>query len=172
MQYCAFELHPGIAPEGTPVPWDPATRAQRHSQFAEAAAAEGLEVGERTHWYSSLAAHEAAEWATARGAGDAFRWAVFRAYFVHNHNISSTDVLAGIAESLSLDVPDLRQALDEGRHRAEVAAQLELCQRIGVTAVPTFVAERHALVGAHPIENLRRLISTAAEHPVDSPVDG
>src|SRR5206468_1534791 len=105
------------------------------------------------HWYNATRAHEAAEWAAEFGAGDDFRRRVFRTYFLENRNIASLDVLGEIATSLKLDAMDLSRSLEEGRFSAEVQAQYELCQRIGVTAVPTFVVEGHALVGAHPLEN-------------------
>jgi len=34
-----------------------------------------------------------------------------------------------------------------------------------VTAVPTFIAEGRALVGAHPIENFRKLMEAAGQPP-------
>jgi predicted DsbA family dithiol-disulfide isomerase len=100
-------------------------------------------------------------WAAALGQADALKRAIFIAYFVHDKNIGSADVLAGLADELGLDGADLRAALAEGRHRAEVQAQYDEARAIGVTAVPTFVAEGYALVGAHPIENMRKLMEHA-----------
>jgi predicted DsbA family dithiol-disulfide isomerase len=34
-----------------------------------------------------------------------------------------------------------------------------------VTAVPTFVAGGYALIGAHPIDNLRKLLAAAGATP-------
>ena len=154
--------------EGQAIPWDPETMQKRRSSFAPVAAAEGLEVGERKHWYNATPAHEAAEWAVAQGAaaqgtGDEFRRRVYRSYFVHDQNIASPDLLAEIATSLSLDGNDLRQALAEGRHRDEVVAQYDLARRVGVTGVPTFVVNGYALVGAHPISSLQQLIATGSQ---------
>ena len=157
--YRAFELHPGIPPEGQLLPWDPETRAKRASHFAEAAAAEGLEVGERKHWYDSEPAHEAALWVDAQGGdGAAFRKAVFRAYFVEDRNIGSADVLAEIAEGLELDGEDLRAALSSGRYRENVEQEFEEARQIGVTAVPTFVSGKYAIVGAHPFSSFEKLM--------------
>ena len=163
VHHCAFDLHPGIPLEGQPVPWDPETRAKRGGQFAKVAVEEGLEVGERTHWYNATRAHEASEWASEFGAGDEFRRRVFRTYFLENRNIASLDVLGEIATSLKLDAMDLSRAIEDGKYTAEVHSQYELCQRIGVTAVPTFVVEGHALVGAHPLENMRKLLAMEAD---------
>ena len=80
---------------------------------------------------------------------------------MHDQNIGSTDVLAGIANELGLNADDLRAALVEGRYRDRVQAQYEEARAVGVTAVPTFVAGGYALVGAHPYENFHRLMEAA-----------
>jgi predicted DsbA family dithiol-disulfide isomerase len=97
---------------------------------------------------------------------------VFEAYFVHDRNIASADVLAGIAAELGLDGDDLRAALSEGRHRAEVEAEYEEARAVGVTAVPTFVAGGYALVGAHPLESLRKLLSHVGATPRSPVAEG
>ncbi len=159
IEWRAFELHPGIPPEGQLIPWPPETLAQRSAAFRERAEAEGLEVGERKHWYDSRPAHEAALWAAAQGKGDAFRKAIYRAYFVEDRNIGSPDVLAELAAEQGLAAADLRKALGERHYRAEVEAQYEEARQIGVTAVPTFVADGKALVGAYPYEMFEKLMA-------------
>ncbi len=139
--------------------------AARHGHFAEAAAAEGLEVGERSHWYNSRPAHEAAAWAAANGKDEEFRKGVFRAYFVEDRNIGSADVLGEIATGVGLDPADLRAALEQGRYREQIEQEYEEARQIGVTAVPTFVANRYAIVGAHPYESFVKLMETVGEEP-------
>jgi predicted DsbA family dithiol-disulfide isomerase len=158
VEWRAFDLHPGIPPEGQEIPWPPEVRAQRGAAFRERAEAEGLEVGVRSHWYNSRPAHEASLWAKEQGAAEPFRKAVYRAYFVEDRNIGSSDVLAELADSVDLDGNDLRAALEEGRYRDAVDAQYDEARAIGVTAVPTFVADGKALVGAHPYENFLKLM--------------
>ena len=165
MEWRAFELHPGIPAEGQEIPFDPERRAAGRRNFERLADEAGLEYGPRDHWYDSQPAHEATVWADERGRADDFKRAVFRAYFVHDRNIGSPDVLAELAEGLGLDGADLRAALAEGRHRAAVQEQFEEARMVGVTAVPTFVAEGFALVGAHPIENLRKLMAHVSAQP-------
>ena len=136
-------------------------RAQRGSNFARLADEAGLPHGTRSHWYNSTPAHEAAEWADEHGGGDAFRKAIYGAYFVDDRNIGSVDVLADLASGVGLDADDLRAALETGRYRDRVQEQYDESRGIGVTAVPTFVAGGHALVGAHPYENFHRLMEAA-----------
>jgi predicted DsbA family dithiol-disulfide isomerase len=125
----------------------------------------GLEVGERTHWYNSDLAHEADQWAREQGAADAFHRAIYRAYFVQDRNIGSADVLVELANGLGLNGEDLHAALADRRYRADVLAEYQEAREAGVTAVPTFVAEGYAIVGAHPYETFRRLMAAIGQEP-------
>lgn len=163
MEWRAFELHPGIPPEGTRIPGSPGEMAARRANFERLAAEAGLDVGERTHWYDSTLAHEAAQWAGDWGAGDVFRRGVFREYFVPNRNIGSKEILVRIAVEIGLDGAELAAALDERRYRERVLAQYEEARSLGITAVPTFVAGRYAVVGAQPYEAFHRLMAAVGQ---------
>ena len=137
-----------MPPEGQELPFSPERLAAGRRNFERLADEAGLPYGQRKHWYDSRPAHEARLWADQHGAGDAFKRRVFAAYFVDDRNIASPDLLAGIAAELGLD----------GDDRERVEAEYAEAREVGVTAVPTFVAGGYALVGAHPIENLRKLM--------------
>jgi predicted DsbA family dithiol-disulfide isomerase len=158
IEWRAFELHPGIPPEGQLIPWPPEQLAARRANFARLAEEAGLPHGERAHWYDSTPAHQAAEWAGERGIDDAFRKGVFHAYFVEDRNIGSPDVLCDIAAGLGQDAADLRVALADGRYRERVSTQYEEARAVGVTGVPTFVAQKYAIVGAQPYEVFHKLM--------------
>lgn len=111
-----------------------------------------------THWYDSRPAHEAFLWAAAQGAGEAFRRGVYRAYFVQDQNIAAPEVLGEIAGALDLDAADLRRALAGGQYRDAVTEQFEEARALGVTAVPTFVVDGRALIGAYPYEAFVQLM--------------
>jgi predicted DsbA family dithiol-disulfide isomerase len=131
--------------------------AAARARFQEVASAEGLAYSERTHWYNSVPAHEAAIWADLQGNGEDFRRAIYRAYFVNNLNIGSADVLARLAEEASLDAADLRAALHEGRHGDE----FQTAREIGITGVPSYIAGQYLAVGAQPYAVYKQLIETA-----------
>jgi predicted DsbA family dithiol-disulfide isomerase len=170
VEHCAFELHPGIPLEGQEVPWPPERLAAARSHFEQVAGAEGLPYGTRTHWYNSVPAHESALWADEHGDGEAFRRSVYRAYFADGLNIASTDVLAGLADTLSLDGGDLRSALTEARYRDRVNEQFEFARAAGVTGVPAYLAGRYMMVGAQPYEVFCKLIETSeAENGAQAP---
>jgi predicted DsbA family dithiol-disulfide isomerase len=150
------------------IPWDPERVARGRSHFEALAQEAGLEVGTRTHWYNSDLAHEANAWARERGLGEALHREIMRAYFVRDENIGSVDVLTGIAAQLGYDAADLRRALDERRYHEEIQREYAEAREIGVTAVPTFVAEGYAIVGAHPYETFRRLMAAVSQAPRES----
>ena len=82
-----------------------------------------------------------------------------------NTNIASTDVLCALAADLGLDGDELRQHLDAGTYRERVLQEYEESRSIGVTAVPTFVADRYAIVGAHPYSSFEKLMETVGQEP-------
>ncbi len=141
------------------LPYSPERIAEGQARLEAVAAEEGLTYGRRTHWYDTRPAHEATLWAEDLGAVDRMKRAIFPAYFVEGRNIGSPDVLAEIATTVGLDGADLTAALAEGRYTEAVSAQFAEARAIGVTAVPTFViADRYAIVGAHPVESFRQLL--------------
>jgi len=141
------------------LPYSPERIAEGQARLETAAAAEGLAYGRRSHWFDTRPAHEATLWAADLGAADRMKRAIFPAYFVEGRNIGSPEVLAEIATAVDLDGADLRAALEEGRYAEAVSAQFAEARAIGVTAVPTFViADRYAIMGAHPVEGFRQML--------------
>jgi predicted DsbA family dithiol-disulfide isomerase len=150
-----------VPPNGEAIPWPAERMAAARARFQEVAKAEGLAYGERTRWYNSVPAHEAALWADQHGNGEPFRRAVYRAYFADNLNIGSPDVLAQLAEQVDLDAADLEEVLTQGRFKEQVAEQFALAREVGITGVPAYVAGGYLMVGAQPYEVFRRLIEAA-----------
>jgi predicted DsbA family dithiol-disulfide isomerase len=158
-------LHPGIPLEGQAVPWPAERMAAARARFAQVAEAEDLQYGERTHWYNSVSAHEAALWADAHGDGEAFRRAVYRAYFADGLNIGQPDVLAQLAEAAHLDSQALVQALADGQYREQVQEQFNYARAVGITGVPAYVAGGYLMVGAQPVDVYRQFIEAARGEP-------
>lgn len=156
----AFELHPGIPPEGQLIPFSPERAAQGRAAFQKLADEVGLPYGERKHWYNTDLAHEATEWARDQGALELMHRAIMQAYFVEDRNIGSPEVLVDLAAGLGLDAQSLREALVDRRYRQRVQDQYEEARQVGVTGVPTFVADNLAIVGAHPYRSFQRLMET------------
>jgi predicted DsbA family dithiol-disulfide isomerase len=122
-----------------------------------------LPLRERTRVYNSRRATELGKWAEAQGRGDAFHDAIFRAYFAEARNISDVEVLKEVCSSLDLDPAEAERVLLEGEYKQAVDDDWDYSRRLGVSAVPTFVAARRSVVGAQPFEVLERLVQLAGE---------
>jgi predicted DsbA family dithiol-disulfide isomerase len=120
---------------------------------------EGLPYNsERNMTYNSRLAQELAKWAESKGKGEEIHDPIFRAYFVEAKNIGKPEVLKEIARKVGLPEDEAMDALLSRSFKTAVDQDWNRCAEIGVTAVPTFLAGRRALVGAYPYEQLERLI--------------
>jgi predicted DsbA family dithiol-disulfide isomerase len=101
------------------------------------------------------------KWADTQPGGEAIHDALYRAYFVDNHNICDPEVLVEIAQSVGLSSEEARAVLGERRFKDAVDADWAKSRAYGVTGVPTFVADRYGVVGAQPYEVLEQLLERA-----------
>ena len=154
----AFPLHPETPEEGLSLAELFAGQGKdipgMLARLKQVADQEGLPWGKREKTFNSRRAQEFGKWAESKGAGDRFHAAVFRAYFVEGRNIAHSDVLVDLALSLDLPVPEAKQMLADRPFRDAVDADWERARTLGITAVPTFVMNARAVVGAQPYEVL------------------
>jgi predicted DsbA family dithiol-disulfide isomerase len=122
----------------------------------------GLELNQPEHTYNTIPAHEATIWAADQGDVEAskLRHALFEAYWVHDRNIGSSEVLQAIADEQGLDGAALRQALDAGTYRDRVWQEIEEASQYGISGVPTVVAGGYGVVGAQPYTVFEQLMET------------
>jgi predicted DsbA family dithiol-disulfide isomerase len=160
-----FPLHPETPPEGRTMEEvyagrnvDPEAMYQRMKGLMDA---EGLPYERRTHTYNSRLAQELGKWADTQPGGDGIHDKLYRAYFVDKRNIGDPEVLVEIAASVGLPAEEARAVIEERRYKDAVDADWAKSHRYGVTGVPTFVAERHGVVGAQPYEVLEELVAKA-----------
>ena len=71
------------------------------------------------------------------------------------------DRLVALAESVGLSAEEARRVLDERTEKAAVDDDWKRVRAMGVTGVPTFVANGYGVVGAQPYEVLERLVEEA-----------
>lgn len=138
-------------------------------RLSQAADDLGLAVTERTRVYNSRRATELGKWAEARGRGDAFHDAIFRAYFAEGLNISDVTVLRETCSQLDLDPDEAERVLAQREYGASVDDDWDYSRKLGVTAVPTFLAAGRTVVGAQPYEVLERLVQVAREKGPEKP---
>jgi predicted DsbA family dithiol-disulfide isomerase len=129
----------------------------------QVAAEVNLPWGERTETFNSRRATELGKWAEAMDRGDSFHMAVFKAYFVHGLNIARIPVLQEICGGLDLDPQEAAQVLAERRYKKSVDDDWAYSRRIGVTAVPAFLAAGRIMVGAQPYNVLEKLVQAGPD---------
>ena len=118
----------------------------------------GLPLAEREMTFNSRLAQELGAWAETKGKGDEFHNAVFRTLFVDNKNIGEVSVLIDVAGSIGLPEVDALKVLEGRAFREVIDFDWERCRKMGVTAVPTTVLGRHALIGAQPYQAFEQLM--------------
>ncbi len=169
---CAFDLRPGLPPEG--ISRDEAGRGRVYppgylDHLTQTARDSGIEMKRPPLIPNTRKAHEATEFAKVAGLLLPFHRAVFRAYWESEENIGNIDVLCRIGSECGLEAEALRAALDEGRCASEVQEQIEWTRGAGITGVPTFIfEERFALVGAQDYEVFRDLARRITEGRIEA----
>jgi predicted DsbA family dithiol-disulfide isomerase len=166
----AYELRPGLPPEGLP-------RDQLHANrvypsgyvdnLRQTAREAGIDMKRPTLVPNTRKAHEATEFAKEAGGLLPFHRAVFRAYWQDEENIGDVEVLSRIAADCGLDAAELRAALEDGRFAPTVKEQIEWSRAFGITGVPTFIFdEEFSLVGAQDYEVFRDVARRIVERRV------
>jgi predicted DsbA family dithiol-disulfide isomerase len=164
VEWIAFPLHPDTPEEGLELNELFAGRnydiGEMMTRLKRAAAEEGLPFGNREKTYNSRLAQELAKWAEAQGKGDAFHKAAFRAYFADGKNIGKIHNLVDLAQSLKLSGKAAQKALETRAFKEAVDRDWIHSRKLGITAVPTFMCNGEAVVGAQPYEILEALVKT------------
>ncbi|KPK88762.1 MAG: hypothetical protein AMJ94_14205 [Deltaproteobacteria bacterium SM23_61] len=163
VQWRAFPLHPETPEEGRTLEelfagrnLDIPAMLARLKQVADDL---GLPWGTRKMTFNSRLAQEMGKWAEVKGEGDEFHDAVFRTYFVEGKNIAKKDVLLELVKKVGLPVREARKVLESRSFREAVDEDWNLSMKWGITAVPTFVIDGHAVVGAQPYGVLEQFLT-------------
>lgn len=162
VRWTAFPLHPETPEDGFTLeelfagrPIDIKKVLSRLKQVAEEL---GLPLAERKRTYNSRLAQELAKWAESKGRGDSFHEALFRAYFAEGKNIGKVEELVALAKSLGLPEKEVRSVLESRTFKEAVEADWSRSRSLGVTAVPTFLADQQAVVGFQSYEALEQFL--------------
>jgi protein-disulfide isomerase len=91
---------------------------------------------------------------------DAF-WAYHGLLYANQEGGFDDDSLVAVAARAGLDVAQFRAALATNRYQAEVQADFEEGQQLGLTGTPSFVINGQLVVGAQPLEVFRQVIEQA-----------
>ena len=134
------------------------TVRQMFGQVSAAGETEGLtldfdtlQVANSRRAHRLLHAAKAAD-ETGRLAHD-LKLALFKAHFTDGESISDADVLVRHAESVGLDAPTARAALEDERLDERVQSDIDAAGSLGINGVPFFVLhEKYGISGAQPFE--------------------
>ena len=162
VEWRPFYLRPDTPPEGMPLP-DYILRARNsgsEERLKQMAGMYGMEFVSTERIYNTRLAHEATEYAREQGKANEFHHAVFQRVYGQGLDISKWDVLRSAAEEVGLNGEEMQSVVESGKYTAEVAAQVQQAQQIGVSGVPTYVINgKYALVGAQPYEVFKQALA-------------
>jgi predicted DsbA family dithiol-disulfide isomerase len=116
---------------------------------------------------NTINAHRLIRWAGQAGLQEEMVERLFRLYFIEGGDLTDTTVLAKAAAEAGMEHEVAERLLASEADVAEVRADIEAAQNMGVTGVPTFIiAGRYAVVGAQSADVLADAIAKArAEVP-------
>jgi predicted DsbA family dithiol-disulfide isomerase len=171
----AFELDPGVPPEGQDLAEYLARKfggaervAMSHDRLARAAADVDVDFrwdGKRR--VNTFDAHRLAAWAldtAGARAQNELHQRLFRAYFTDNRDLADHAVLAELAGETGLDADRATEILATDACAEAVRADERQAGEMDIHAVPTFVIEgRWAIPGAQDIDTFVELLDRAAE---------
>lgn len=102
---------------------------------------------------NTLDAHRLLHWAGIEGCQDRMAMALFQAYFTEGRDIGDHEVLADLADSLSLDGAMIQRLLASEADRDAIRARDAQFRQMGISGVPTFiVGGQHAVPGCQPAD--------------------
>lgn len=102
---------------------------------------------------NTVKAHELLHFAKAQGRQYEMAERLMSAYFTEGKHVGRVDDLVDLAVEVGLDASDVRDALESGRHLADVRADQAQAQAYGIQGVPFFVIDgKYGVSGAQPAD--------------------
>lgn len=162
-----FELNPDMGPEGEAIVdyigrkygRTPEQIAESQAMIRERGASVGFTFGERKRVYNTFDAHRLLHWAGLEGKQLPLKMALLRAYHGEGKDTANHDILVEAAQSAGLDAAEARRVLATGEYAAEVRAEEQEYQRMGIHSVPaTIFNGRYLVSGGQPVEAFENAI--------------
>ncbi|MEO8969614.1 MAG: DsbA family oxidoreductase [Solirubrobacteraceae bacterium] len=129
-------------------------------QLTEVAASEGLNFRfDIARSGLTFDGHRIIHLAAEHGLQDAMKERLLLAYFGEGELVGDGETLMRLATEVGLPEPEVRATVDGDRYADAVREDEMAAQRLGISAVPTFVVNRAlGASGAHPSEQLLDLL--------------
>ena len=137
-----------------------------YAPVVKAAEAAGLSIDfegmKRTP--NTIDAHRLIHWAGIEGKQIPMVSALFEAYFKDARDIGDHEVLADVADSVTMDASLVQRLLGSDEDTQTIRDRDAHSRKMGVNSVPTFVvANQHAVPGAQPPEMWEKVIGEIME---------
>lgn len=161
MEWKAYELRPGLPPEGIPRTPKPGEVNGFPSYLNERAEALGLKLKRSPIVPCSRPALEAAEYAKEQGKFEPFHLAVFKAYWEEARNIGLISVIREIASAGGMNADEVESCLKEGRYTDTVKEQSEHAKQSGIKGIPAYIIGDFLIEGVEPYQFFQRAVEAA-----------
>jgi predicted DsbA family dithiol-disulfide isomerase len=125
----------------------------------------GLEHGTRKHTYNTRLAQELVLWADSVKPDHGLDNLLYRAYFVHDHNLASPGVLLDLCTRAGLDQEAAQMVLQTRSFSSQVDEAWHRARQWGIRGVPAFVAGNLLASGFMPIPVFRKFLAQASDSP-------
>ena len=171
LHFQPFELNPQMPAQGEDMVEHLSRKygmsAEQVASNSEVIRARGESLGfefrmdRRRRMLNTFDAHRLLHWAGLSGQQTqlALKHALLRAYFTEGSDVSSTEVLVGLAQDAGLDGARARDVLASGEYTDAVRAQERFYQEQGISAVPSVIFnDRHLLQGGQPVETFENAL--------------
>ena len=167
IEWKAYELRPGGKFPGTPeqeAAYRKMILEKHETMWAYARENFELEMHEGPWGVNSRQALEGARFAREHGLDSEYSHACFDTHWQAAERLDDMDVLVRVAESVGLDGDEFRSAVESGRYRDAVQADLDEAYQSGIQGVPAFVfADKYLVSGARPTPFLEQVIDKCIE---------
>ncbi len=161
LEWKAYELRPGLPPEGIPRTPKAGEMNGFLPYLSERADELGLKLKRSPIVPCSRLALEIAEYAKEQGKFDQFHLAVFKAYWEEAKNIGLRSVIREIVQECGLDADEVERCLNEGRYRQVILTQSEEAKRSGINGIPAYVIGGCLIEGVQPYQFFQRAVEAA-----------
>ena len=159
IRWHAFELNPGMPPEGQNlrehIMQKYGTSLEESQAAREMLVSLGEELGfvfrysDDSRMWNTFRAHQLLYWAGGQERQTELKLALFESYFTLGENVDDPQVLSAVAGRAGLDPEEAAQVLVDGRFEQAVRSEERLVTGQGIHAVPAMVfAERYLVSGA------------------------
>ena len=161
LEWKAYELRPGLPPEGIPRTRKAGEMNGFLPHLSERADELGLKLKRSPVVPCSRLALEVAEYAKEQGKFDQFHLAVFKAYWEEAKNIGLRSVIREIVQECGLGADEVERCLDEGRYTQAIKTQSEEAKRSGINGIPAYVVGGFLIEGVQPYQFFQRAVEVA-----------